>query len=120
MEPIHIIPLCILSVYIGKYINNLFSEKVKNPDLHINRKVKYIFNGQELTQPFLTEYLVMLEYNSTQGLTSLDVAIRWGWLTQKYGWTSKTLEGNEFIYQPLDYFNARSYLIDYCEYMNLN
>ena len=82
--------------------------------------MKYIFNGQVLPQPFLAEYLLMFEYVSPVGLSSLEVAQRWGVLTQKYGWTSKFLEGNECIYQPIDYFNARSYLIDYCEYMILN
>lgn len=82
--------------------------------------MKYIFNGQELAQPFVAEYLLMLEYNSPQGLTSLEVAQRWGLLTQKYGWTSKIDESNGGLYTPIDYFNARSYLIDYCEYMMLN
>lgn len=93
---------------------------MKDHDLHINRKVNHVFNGQELQNTLLAEYLLMLEYSSPIGLSSLEVAQRWGKLTQKYGWTSKYLKGKEQAFQPIDYFNARSYLFDYCEYVVLN
>ncbi len=117
MGATHIIPLCILAYYILKYVDWLFSPKERNPNLHIDRKVKYIYNEKELSQSFLSEYKAILYINKTKELSSWEIEHHYTSLVEMNVWTKVALDDKEWVYYPPDYLNAKSYLLDHCNYI---
>lgn len=118
MGILNIITICVLLYHIGKYIGTLFPEGKIKPKPQAPPKVKYIYNGVELKRSFLSEYSVILDLDDLHELNPIKVERSYNNLVDSSVWTKVTLEDREWVYYHEDYNNARSYLLDYCDYMS--